>query len=504
MQRSFEHDPAQTPYSGLVSFAHTVRRNAWLVALVTVGAVAVAALITSHQRSIYRASQQLVICQGSPRPQDSCVFVSGNDTQAWAQTMRQVMKSDPVARSVIRDLRLQGTSPQKLLSDLNVTFAPDSAVLNLTYDSPSKRAAVVTLNAVTDEFTSLINRTFNPSGQGAKANPVLPPVTLRAIGPAHLDPGRVSPHPKTTLLFAALLGLFVGGILSFLRERLANVIRTRAQAEQSFAAPVVGSVPKSIQRLRSAAAMNGRPGDPRLVDSIRLLAMNVQQGQKPAAAQTIVVTCADSEPAKANLVAHLGVSLAQTGEDVLCIEADLRDPQLQRYLPLDPTRAGVAELMAEDIDPVEAFQELPLVETALNGGAGVQHGTAADVEASAADRSPASKKGLPIEVSPWHPTTPRGRLRAIGAGRETDSPALATPDRISELFISLEQEAAYVIFNAPPILKSPEALMLAQLASGVLVVATEGRTTTDDAARAGETLERLRVAKPGIVLVGSG
>jgi Mrp family chromosome partitioning ATPase len=267
---------------------------------------------------------------------------------------------------------------------------------------------------------------------------------------------------------------------------------------------VVGSVPKSIQRHRGAAVMNGRPADPHLVDSIRLLALNVQQGQKPAAARTIVLTSADSEPAKANLVAHLAVSLAQTGEDVLCIEADLRDPQLQRYLPVDPTLAGFAELMAEDMDPAEAFQELPLVETALNGTAGVQQRTTAEDGGGGPTRSATSKERVPVGVSPWHPTTPRGRLRAIGAGRQAGSPSLATPDRISELFIAVEQEAAYVIFNAPPILKSPEALVLAQLASGVLVVATEGRTTTDDAMTAGETLERLRVAKPGIVLVGSG
>ena len=85
------------------------------------------------------------------------------------QTMTNILESDVIAQRVVDDLDLPITSAA-LLKKLHVSVKPDSSIMNVTYDSISKQAAVAVLSSIGSEFLGLIREklgvTASISGRG--------------------------------------------------------------------------------------------------------------------------------------------------------------------------------------------------------------------------------------------------------------------------------------------------------------------------------------------------
>src|SRR3989442_9814591 len=91
----------------------------WLIALVTLLAVAAAAAYTKTQPPVYRASMKIVVGQGASFFQPD----SANATEPFTQTMTDLVKSDVVAGLVVQRRHL-AISPSALLHNLTVTTHP--------------------------------------------------------------------------------------------------------------------------------------------------------------------------------------------------------------------------------------------------------------------------------------------------------------------------------------------------------------------------------------------
>src|SRR6187401_1152780 len=117
------------------TYVRFLKRHAWLLVLVTGFALAATAYVTFRQKSVYRATMKVVAVQtgGTTQPDIG--------SQKLSQTMTNLLESDVVASRVIQRLSLD-TTPHALLKKLHVSFKPDSSVLDFTFDSTDKRAAV--------------------------------------------------------------------------------------------------------------------------------------------------------------------------------------------------------------------------------------------------------------------------------------------------------------------------------------------------------------------------
>ena len=218
---------------GLRQYLDVLRRRKWTVLVILALAVGASSLLTLSEQSVYRAEATIAVGQGRGlfNPQN------GNSIQPFSQTMKELLESTVVARTVIHDLRLPLT-PQQLLNKVSVSFNPDSAALDVSVldHQPAKARAIAA--SMSSQFTRLVAERFGTTGSAGS-----PPVRAFVWDPAHVVPGRVSPTPTRNLIIAAALGLVLGLLAAFLRDHFDRSLRTTDEIEKAFGVPVIAQIP---------------------------------------------------------------------------------------------------------------------------------------------------------------------------------------------------------------------------------------------------------------------
>jgi succinoglycan biosynthesis transport protein ExoP len=469
-----------------------LRRQAWLVVLPAAMSVAVAWFATSRQEPVYRASSKIVVGQSGQTFQAQL----GSDVDRFTATMTNLLKSNIVAQTVISDLGL-ATTPEELLGSMDVVVRPNSSVLEVSYDASDRARLISVLDRIGAVFTDLVRtrlggETAEPAPSG-EVQDVLP-VSATIFDPAHIEPGQVSPRPTRNLAIATALGLALGLVFAFARESLDNRIRSRRDAEEWFKAPVIGTLPKAARGRAPVELLSSSDRRSReVIDALHIIRANLQLGSAMSEGGVILVTSALPEEGKSTLVSSLGVVLAVSGNDVVCVEADLRRPKLMDYLGVEPYENGLVEVIEGRLDVEDALQTIEIGRVA-SPNAGLRRG------ASQRQRQPVSAAGLLDETEPRG----AGRLQLLPAGRaRVNATMILTPEHVRELLDSLRQPGRFVIFDAPPLLLVADALPLALEADSVIVVARQGRTTRENAEAVRGTLESLGAANVSLVISDS-
>jgi tyrosine-protein kinase len=436
-----------------------LKRQAWLILLVPAVALGIAYVIVSRQHSVYRASMGIIVAQGGGAFQPQL----GN--QPLTQTMTNILQSDVIAQRVVEGLHLPITSSE-LLKKLHVQAKPDSSVLDVSYDSESRQEGLKILTEFGKSFKALIREKLGVSGGIKKPGPLL--IIADIFNPPHIEPHRVSPQPGRVYGFAVGLGLALGLIFAFARASLDDRVRGRLDAEEWFGAPVIGTLPRG---LRSKSTLDGqRHQSTGALDALQLLRANLQL-KAAGIGPTVLVTSAVDNEGKTTVVANLAMALAVAGQDVICVEADLRRPTLHRLLGASERATGLVAVLERRMELEDALQEVELVNPSSNG-------------AATADR-----------------TELAGSLRLLPAGVPPPDPAaVLSRDGMAWIVRELSERASYVIFDSPPLLSAGEALPLVLVVDGVLLVARQGRTRREDAQALRTTLDRLGAKKLAVVL----
>ena len=450
-------------------YVDLVSRQGWLILLVPLIAVNIGWFIAHRTPPVYRASMKLVVGQaGGASPP-----VIG--TRALTQTMTNLIQSTVVADEALRTLHLRRTkTPESVTKHMKVHVKPDSSVLEVTYDSHSRQRAVRVLGEVATVFTGLVRAKLGlQSGGSVLEHKSGEQVFFATVfDPPHLNPGRVSPHPKKTMLFAGFIGLVIGVLLALGRDSIDDRIRSRRQAENWFGAPVLGTLPKSARgKVPPAITGHVARGQESVLSAIYLLRANLEFSGVGSRGPRILVTSAADDEGTSAVVANLGAALAIGGKRVVCVEADMRSPRLHRYLGLDDEHVGLVDVI-EDGEPLEdALQPVDLLDISMNG------------TVPAAETNGREPGDTSVGV--------HGSLKVLTAGHTTKDPAaVLADDRLKRLLDLLAQEADYVIVDVPPV-PLGDAHPLVSDADRVLVVARQGRTNRDTAHAVRETLSNL-------------
>ncbi|WKZ56813.1 MAG: polysaccharide biosynthesis tyrosine autokinase [Bdellovibrionota bacterium] len=179
------------------------------------------------------------------------------------------------------------------------------------------------------------------------------------------------PNKKLLLGLGLLLGAGVGVALAFLLNYLDDTVRTPEQVGQLLALPTLGVIPSfALEELDSAMeqakssetfsdsdlpiSTNGEANLPiafhtapkslaaEAYRTIRTGILLSQAGQPP---RTILVSSAQSSEGKTTSSVNLAACLASAGGRVALIDADLRRPSVHKHLRVDPTRAGLVDVI---------------------------------------------------------------------------------------------------------------------------------------------------------------
>jgi polysaccharide biosynthesis transport protein len=192
------------------------------------------------------------------------------------------------------------------------------------------------------------------------------------------------------------------------------------------------------------------------LEAFRVLRTNLQVLLLDLERPVIVVTSARPGEGKTSTSCGIASSFAAAGERIVIIDADLRHPDIHHRFPVENT-IGLSEVLA-------------------------------------------GRATLADAVAP-HALPSGDRLHVLPTGRALQRPAeLLGSDRMAHVVEALSREADLVIIDSPPVLPVADTLALANLASGVLLVAEVQRTSYAELERAKEMLTRNRSRILGVVL----
>jgi non-specific protein-tyrosine kinase len=172
--------------------------------------------------------------------------------------------------------------------------------------------------------------------------------------------------------------------------------------------------------------------------------------------KTVMVASPMPDTGTTAIAANLAVSMATTGRRVALVSADLRSPELHRYFGMG-NDCGLSNILTGEMAPDEVLHQLPGLET--------------------------------LEVLPAGPV--------VAGAEPTD---LLESGSMRDVLDERSEVSDFVVVEAPAALSAAEALALAPMVDGIVIVADAQRATRDDVAEAGAQLRLVGGNVVGAVL----
>jgi polysaccharide biosynthesis transport protein len=282
-------------------------------------------------------------------------------------------------------------------------------------------------------------------------------------------------------LFAGL-GLGIGA--AFVQEHLDNTLKNTEDVQRFLQLPALAMIP-AVESLNGHSTVyglhNGKNGatngngnakrngklslgqwyridsdaakQSALAEAFRGLRTSVLLSAADRPPRSLLITSAQPSEGKTTISTNLAISMAQLGQRVLLIDADLRRPSLHRILHLDNARGIVSYLAGQETW---------------------------------------NKVIQPSGV---------GNLDALVCGPIPPNPAeLLSSERMMVLLREASQEYSLVILDSPPLLNVADSRVLATRAEGVVLVVKGGVTPRELAQRAEAYVTNVGANIIGVVL----
>jgi len=192
---------------------------------------------------------------------------------------------------------------------------------------------------------------------------------IRIVEPAQLPLAPMS-SKNLTLPLGGILGLFLGIGFAFFLEYLENTIKTPDDVEQHLELPVLGVIPRVADAKQSQVPpiilREGPENAP--AEAYRNLRTNLVLSRAENPLKAIMFTSAGPGEGKSLTAVNLAVALAQTGRNVLLVDADLRRPVLHQVFDLNRDR-GLSTVLAGELALSEAVVKTDITNlSVLNAG----------------------------------------------------------------------------------------------------------------------------------------
>ena len=274
---------------------------------------------------------------------------------------------------------------------------------------------------------------------------------IRVVDPAEVPGAPFLPRRQQDLTTAAFSGFVLALGLVFLFEYLDNRIKSPQELRAQLNVPFLGMVPSIDVKSSGTLLHDGVP--PNFAEAIRGVRTNVLFSSADEGVRLIVVTSAGPGEGKSMFSSNLSVSLAQAGQRVLHVDADMRRPRVHAIFDT-AQEPGLSNLLVGDCRPSAAIRKTSVANLCV----------------------------LPAGMIPPNPAELLGSKRC------------------EEFFATLGQNFDWVILDSPPVLAVADASILANTATGVVFVVGADQTSRQAARAALEQLEGVQAHVIGAVL----
>lgn len=308
------------------------------------------------------------------------------------------------------------------------------------------RIAAARASKKTDQLNALLEAQKALSAQQAQllSNGLLNGFSLRREGPATASSEPIRPRPLLNVVAGALVGVLLGIMLTWLRQRLDRALHSSEEAEELLDVPVLATIP--IRRTYSS-------DDAVLGEAYDVLRANLAFIGLDQPLHVLTVSSFNPREGKSSTVEGLAFAGSRGGLRVAVIDGDVRTGTLSERLGYGHA-PGLTTVMigAEPLD-------VALVELA---------------------------EGL--SFLPAGPTPP-------------NPASLLSSGRLREIVDQLREQFSLVIIDSPPVAHLADASVLAAASDAVAVVARVGLTARADLPAAAANLRHSPTPLIGVIVL---
>jgi capsular exopolysaccharide synthesis family protein len=422
-----------------------ILRRSWIIVVAaTLAGLMAAGMASMLSKPTYTSETQLFVAiqnSGSVQEMQQGNTFSQSRVQSYVKTVTTPVVLDPV----ISSLGLT-TTPAALASNVRANTDLNTVLINISVNDTSPVQAAAIAQAVANSLINAVDRLERPKTGGSS------PVSLSVITPATVPSSPSAPKTSINLLLGLILGIGVGIGIAILRGTLDNRVRGEADVRLVTDAPVLGGISFDQSATRKPLLTQTPAQSPR-AESFRQLRTNLQFANVTGPAKTVLVTSSLPGEGKSTTATNLAIALAQAGQAVCLVDADLRRPMVNEYLGLD--------------------RSLGLT-TALVGSSDVN-----DL------------------LQPWGDDN----LFVLASGQIPPNPSeLLGSDEMKQLILRLEHAFDTVVIDAPPLLPVTDAAVLSQHVGGVIVVIGSQKLRRQDLEKSLNALQMVGSNLLGVVL----
>jgi len=290
---------------------------------------------------------------------------------------------------------------------------------------------------------------------------------INIIDQASIPVEPIEPNIPLNISLGLMGGLLGGVATAFIVENMDNSIRTPQDIETYCGLPSLGVIPSVVLNARSTGKALDQPGSSRLTlpvtmeqrnsgiaEAFRALRTSLLLSSPGAPPQVIMVTSAMMQEGKSFTALNLAVVLAQTGQNVLLVDSDMRRPAVHRNLGV-PMNRGLSACLAgteQSEDVVIKIEEIP---------------------------------GLHILPAGHMPPYPSEMLAS---------------DAMPQLVQRWRGQYRYIVIDTPPVLAVTDAVVCAGIADVVVLIARSEQTGRQSLVRTRDILRKVRANIAGVVV----
>jgi polysaccharide biosynthesis transport protein len=300
---------------------------------------------------------------------------------------------------------------------------------------------------------------------------------IHVVDPATPQSVPYRPNKLLNLSLGLSLGLLFAIALAFFLEHLDSSIKTPDDIDRYIKLPALGVIPSAASLLpssrRKLLAVPGGAGGAKAADigkSVELITYNDTKsliseayrnlrtsvllssgsGRPP---KILLVTSSQAGEGKTTTAINIAITLAQTGDKVILLDCDMRNPRVHRVIGLENT-AGMSTFLSGNSDLSSLIQQSEIP-----------------------------------------------NLFAVSAGRVPPNPAeLLGSARMKQGLTLLDEYFDHIVIDSPPVLSVTDARIIGSLVDGVVLVVKGGETPKEAVQRTKRLLQEVHAHILGTLL----
>jgi succinoglycan biosynthesis transport protein ExoP len=420
----------------LRDYLRILRKRAWLIVLAALLCPAAALASSEATVPVYQATAKLlVVAKTDPGGGTASAYEGTLLSQQLVKSFAQILESRAIAEAALR-LDPQPFTPRQLQARVHAEPVTDTLLIDLTVEDTDAARAKRLTNSVARAFIAAVPRL--QSGSALRVSLVEPALTPTAP---------IRPRTRLNVALGLLLGLMLGVGLACLREFLDRSVKTPEELEAAVSAPVVGTIPP-FKAARQPIPVAEQPRTA-AAEAFRKLRTNFAFLGVDRDSLCCVITSPSAADGKSTVAANLAI--AQAGQQVAVVAADLRRPALHKLFGVQQ-RVGTTTVLLDQAGVHDALQ---------HPGA-----------------------GLPAILTSGQ--TPPNPSELLGSRH------------MEELLAELRATYDIVLIDCAPLLPVTDPMVVSRFTDGILLITRAGKTTRDQAQAA-----QAACAKAGATIFGT-